>query len=238
MSDVELQNDAFSRASVQDHGIALHVTRRIEQYGLGGDMVGALGDDFYPSEVKSSIERPAILAFNVYHEAASEDPSYERFEGTRRFMPAVLMSLTNERDEGLEGRSDIDRAHAILKAVSIVEAAEFPSHFEPSSQMIGTIFGSTGVEASSLEKESTRVMVGMADLIEDPELAKSIKLGIQPVSADQSDSFLQSAIGRHLAKNEAELLPIGKPVSQEAEANINISNAAAERAYRNGYGIS
>lgn len=221
MSDV---GEGLGRLSVAEMGVAIVATRRMEDYGLGGEMRSALGHDFYPQDVKSSIERPALIAFNAYHEAALENPEYERAEGVDRVGRALRIAIVNERDNGMNGMedaSDVIRAHAILKSVAIVEAMEFPDMFEPSSPMIGNIFGRLGIELDQVKgQDASRISVGMMDLVEDADLARGLR------EALKLERVEETSLGRHLQVMADAIPRIADPVTEKAPLSVGVATSA------------
>lgn len=135
----------------------------------------------------------------------------------------MRLAIVAERQNGVDSLSDVERAHSILKAVAIVEAMEFPADFQPTSPMIGNVFGSTGIELDRVSpSDATRIAVGMGDMVEDAELARTISQSLKPVP-----DLLNSGIGRHLGEVEEGLGPAFQAVSGMRQDGKAVSVAMA-----------
>lgn len=175
--------DTMPKMTLAEMGETITATRYVSDWGHGGDMRAFMGGE--PKEPRSDVERAAMIAFDVAVLGESKFdtpggvPQEDRNDLVDVIGAALRIAIVDERENGTDGRTDVDRARLVLTSMTMVKAArEHVVGLEPDpleNFELDSIRTRSGLDLSGFsEKDVHAVAVGMTDMIADPASARHV----------------------------------------------------------------
>lgn len=166
--------DSMPKMTLPEMSETISTTKYVDSWGPGGEMRSWMGDQ--PKEPSTNLERAAMLAMDVAITGEDGFGTERGVSGNDRNRLVDMMSsglriaIVDERENGNDGRNDVDRARLILVSTAMVAAARDRSDgLEPSeldNRVLESARRKSGIEASMFDgHDASRLAVGMTDMI-------------------------------------------------------------------------
>ncbi len=198
--------ETMPKMTIAEMGETLTAARYVSDWGHGGDMRSLVGD--MPKEPSTNLERAAMIAFDV---AVIGEPKFgspsgidqrDRNELIDLLSNGLRIAIVDERENGGDGRSDVDRARLVLTSMSMVRTAR--EHVDGiatealENSGLESIRRTSGMDVTGFsEKDVGAIAIGMPDMIADPASAKHVvdlvKGAMRPSADDLIDHRLRMA---------------------------------------------
>jgi hypothetical protein len=251
--------DAMPKMTLQEMGETISMTKYVGDWGPGGEMRSFMGDE--PKEPSTSLERAAMMAYelavmdgvSMAHGAEALRPGSalgrsldagpggidrrDRDDLLEVLSAGLRIAIVDERENGRDGRSDVDRARLVLVSMAMVKSArERADGMEPApleNRVLESARRKSGLESSILNAhDAHRLGTGMIDLIDGEgamrQVLEAVKGARTPMRDDALEDRLRMADASWPAVRPRET---EKPVSAtRGSADASVPLAAMGRA--------
>lgn len=204
--EITIMTETMPRMTIAEMGQTLAAAKYVSDWGHGGDMRSFMGEQ--PREPSTDLERAAMIAFDVAvigepkFGAVGGVPQQDRNDLVDLLSNGLRIAIVDERENGTDGRTDVDRARLILTSMSMVKTArEHVDGFQPDAlenSELESIRTTAGIDVRGFSMSDVNaIAVGMPDMIADPAAARHVvdivKGALSPSADDLVDNRLQMA---------------------------------------------
>lgn len=191
--------ETMPKMTIAEMGETLSAARYVSDWGHGGDMRSLVGDA--PKEPSTNLERAAMIAFDV---AVIGEPGFgspsgidqrDRNELVDLLSNGLRIAIVDERENGNDGRTDVDRARLILTSMSLVKTAR--EHVDGiatdslENSELESIRSTSGMDVTGFSKSDVgAIAVGMPDMIADPAAAGHVVHLVKGALARSTDDLI------------------------------------------------
>ena len=180
--------DGMRGITTREMGEAISIARHVDSWGAGGEMRAFMGDE--PKPPSTSLERAAVIAFDVASTGergfggATVSGRPDRGGLSALLEAGIRIAVVDERDNGGDGRNDVDRARLVLASMAMV--ATMREHFPGSppepleNPVLEAMRRKSGLESSAFDESDARAVgIGMPDMVKGAEAGRQVVAAVR-----------------------------------------------------------